>query len=285
MTRPSHVRFGVLAYGPRVRTHREAALAVLTIQLYAPPDSEIVVVTDRPALYRWLRESITIDSLSPATLRAWRGPSDDTFRPKLEAVRQLASGSGVDVALVDTDTMARHDLTPFAHRLAAGAILMHRREYLLASPPRKNDRHLAREILGRSWHGIMPDPVTTSMWNSGVLASSHAHTGIFDTALAVFDEMRPLTRYFAVDQLACSVAFPTYGPLEEAAPWFDHYWANRPWFDRAVERFLSRARLENLSVAEARERLARHPIVGTTDGPVSWWSRKLRRLLGAAEPG
>src|SRR5207244_887336 len=109
--------------------------------------------------------------------------------------------------LVDTDTMARCDLTPLADRLSSGAVLMHRREYLLASPPRKNDRHLAREILGRAWHGITPDPATASMWNSGVIATSHQHTGIFDNALAIFDEMRPVTRYFAVDQLACSIAF------------------------------------------------------------------------------
>ncbi len=205
MTRGSQIRFGLLAYGPSVRTHREATLAVLTIQLHAPPDSEMVVVTDHPEMYRWLGDSITIDRLSPTTLRAWRGPFDDTFRPKLETARQLASGSRVDVALVDTDTMARRDLTPLADRLTAGAVLMHRREYLLASPPQKNDRHLAREILGRSWQGITPDPATASMWNSGVLASSHTHAGIFDVALAVFDEIRPVSRYFAVDQLACSM--------------------------------------------------------------------------------
>src|SRR5258708_37434523 len=112
MPRGSHIRFGLLAYGPSVKTHREAALAVLTIQLHAPPDSEIVVVTDHPAMYRWLGDSVTIDRLSPAALGAWRGPLDDTFRPKLEAARHLASGSRIDVVLVDTDTMARRDLTP-----------------------------------------------------------------------------------------------------------------------------------------------------------------------------
>jgi hypothetical protein len=122
------------------------------------------------------------------------------------------------------------------------------------------------------------------MWNSGVLASSHAHAGIFQVALAVFDEIRPVSRYFAVDQLACSIAFPTYSPLEEAAPLFDHYWANRPWFDRAAERFFSRALLEGLSPAEARDRLRHEPIVGALDGRGRWWSTRLRRLIAAPEP-
>ena len=89
VTGASHTRFGLLAYGPNVRTHREATLSALTIQLYAPPDSEIVLVTDHPTMYRWLGTSITIDRLSASTLRAWRGPFDDKFRPKLEAARQL----------------------------------------------------------------------------------------------------------------------------------------------------------------------------------------------------
>src|SRR5438094_512297 len=175
MTSGSHTRFGLLAYGPSARTHREATLAILTIQLHAPPGSEIVLVTDHPGMYRWLGDSIAIDRLSPAILRRWRGPFDDPFRPSLEAARKLASGSQLDLVLVDTDTMARRDLTPLADRLSAGAVFMHHREYLLASPPRKNDRHLAREIVGHTWHGIRPDPATASMWNAGVLASSHKH--------------------------------------------------------------------------------------------------------------
>ena len=85
------------------------------------------------------------------------------------------------------------------------------------------------------------------MWNAGIVASSRRHAGIFDRTLAVFDEIRPVTRYFAVDQLACSIVLAAYAPIEEAAPWFDHYWGNRPWFGRAIERFLSRALLEGLT--------------------------------------
>jgi hypothetical protein len=278
------MRFGILAYGPRTTIHREATLAALTICAYAPAQSEIIVLTDRPAMYRWLGSSITIDSVRPETLRAWRGPLDDKFRPKLEAVRQLAATSRVDVALVDADTLTRRDLTPFADRLAAGAVMMHRREYQLAAPPRRNDRHLAREVVGRSWQGIAPDRATASMWNSGVIASSHRWRGIFDRALAVFDELRPVTRYFAVDQLACSIVFPTFAPIEEAAGWFDHYWANRPWFDRAAERFLSGALLEGLTPERAVERARQRPIVGALDGRPRGWSARFRHFVSAAEP-
>jgi hypothetical protein len=276
-------RYGVLAYGPRGALHREAAVALLTLQAHAPAGSEIVLLTDRPAHYRWFGNSITIDRLTPAIVRAWRGPLDDQFRPSLEALRRLAADSAADVVLADTDTMARRDLTPLAERLAKGAVFMHHREYSLSAPTRKGDRSLAHEIVGRTWCGITPD-ATAAIWNAGIVASSRRHAGIFDHTLAVFDEMRPLTRYFAVDQLACSIVLAAYAPIEEAAPWFDHYWGNRPWFGRATEQFLSRTLLEGLTPAAASDRLKKQPIVGALDARVPWWLTRLRQLISPAVP-
>jgi hypothetical protein len=279
----ARTRFGVLAYGPRAGLHREAALALLTIRAHAPASSEVILLTDRPAHYRWLRDSITIDRLTPALVKSWRGAYDDPFRPSLEALRQLAADGAADVVLADTDTMARQDLTPFTARLAAGAVFMHHREYPLAAPPRKGDRPLAREIVGHTWNGITPNE-TSAMWNAGVVASSRRHAGIFDRALTVYDEIRPATRYFAVDQLACSIVLAAYAPLEEAAPWFDHYWANRPWFNLAAERFLSRALLEGLTPSQAADRLKAQPIVGELDGRAPWWLARLRGIIGPEVP-
>jgi hypothetical protein len=162
-------------------------------------------------------------------------------------------------------------------------VFLHRREYALAEPPRKGDRSLKREILGRCWQGITPDH-TAAMWNGGVIASSRRHSGIFTRTLTVFDQMRAASRHFAVEQLAYSIVFPAYAAIEEASPWFDHYWANRPGFDQAIVRFLRRARLSALSAPDAADQLRRQPIVGPLDGRGTRWQRRLRRLLPRPEP-
>jgi hypothetical protein len=280
---PRHTRFGVLAYGPRAHLHREAAVALLTLAAHAPPSRDLVLLTDRPAEYRWFGNSITIDRLTAVAIREWQGRYDDPFRPSLEALRRLAADATADVVLVDADTMARRDLTPMAQRLADGAVFMHRREYRLAAPPRKGDRPLAREIVGHTWAGIAVDG-TAAMWNAGVLASSRRHAGIFDRTLEVYDQIKPSTRYFAVDQLACSIVFAAYAPIEPADPWFDHYWGNRPWFDRAIERFLSRALLGGLSPEAAADHLRTHPITGALDARVPWWRARLRRFISPTVP-
>jgi len=278
VTAAARVRLGVLAYGPRPELSGEAAVALLTLQAFAPPASEVVLLTDRPDRFRWFENTITIDPLTADTVRQWRGPFDDPFRPSLEALRRLAA-DGADVVLADTDTIVRRDLTPIAERLAAGAVFMHHREYALGAAPRKNDRHLAREIVGRTWQGITPS-ASTAMWNAGIVAVSQRHLGIADRVLAVYDEMRPATRYFAVDQLACSVVLAAYAQIEPAAPYVDHYWANRPWFDAAIARFLSEALLEGLTPHQAALRLKAQPIAGALDGRVPWWVKRLQRLVG-----
>ena len=287
MTGSERTRFGLLAYGSSGRLHRAAQVAVLTVQAHRPqgvehPENpEIVVLTDRPSLYRWLADSITIDRLTGSILTGWRGPAGDRYRPKIEALRRLAQDGAADVVLIDADTMARRDLTPLADRLAGGGLVLHRREYSLAAPPRKGDRSLREEILARPWQGVMPAR-NAAMWNGGVIGASRRYVGLFDRTLAVFDEMRQASTHFAVEQLAYSIVFPAYGRIEEAAPWFDHYWANRPYFDRAVARFLSRALMERLTPREAAGRLRTQPIAGPLDGRERWWRSRLRGLMSAS---
>ena len=285
MTDTARTRFGLLAYGSSGRLHRAAQAALLTVQAHAPRGGitppDLVVLTDRPSLYRWFGSGLTIDRLTDRVLTEWRGPRGDRYRPKIEALRQLSRDEAADVVLIDADTMARRDLTPFADRLANGGLFLHLREYALAAPPRKGDRSLTGEILGRAWQGITPDD-RAAMWNGGVIGASKRHRGIFDRTLAVFDEMRVASTHFAVEQLAYSIVFPAYGEVEEAAPWFDHYWANRTFFDRAIARFLSRATMEGLTAPDAADRLRAQPIEGPLDGRVPWWKARLRRLVSAS---
>jgi len=223
---------------------------------------------------------VTVEALSTAVLDAWRGRNGDRYRPKIEALRRLAAGDTADVVLFDVDTMARRDLEPLARQLQAGGLFLHRREYRLAEA-RRGDRSLRHEILEHTWDGIRPGP-SAAMWNGGIVAASGRYQGLFDRTLAVFDEMRQKSRHFAIEQLAYSIVFPAYGPIQEAAPWFDHYWANRAWFDRAIERFLSDARLTELTAAPAASRLKERPITGPLDGRLPWWRTRLQRFMATS---
>lgn len=269
--------FGVLAYGERPRLHAECQGAILSAMAYAPPGVQFVVLTDRPDSYRWLEDSVTIEHLPSTTLNAWRGPTGDRYRPKIEALRRLAGRGDAHVVLVDTDTLTRHELGPMLDRLDHGSFLLHRREYALSAPPRRGDRMLKHEILGRAWHGITPG-AQTGMWNGGVIGCAHSRLGVLDQVAAVFDSMRPASTHFAVEQLAYSVVFEAHGRIEEAAPWIDHYWANRTFFSLAVEHALAGMVASGMTPADAAAFWREHPVTGPLDGRPTRWQRVRRRL-------
>jgi hypothetical protein len=274
---PTPLRCGVLAYGRDARLHREAAVALLTLSAFAPAGTEVVVFTDHPELYRWLSDCVSVEVLTAAIISSWRGPADDRFRPKIETLRRLAAG-GAHALLADTDTMARASLMPLAEHLDRGGFVLYEREYRIAAPPRRGDRPLRHDIVGRQWSGILATS-DTWMWNGGIIGAPAQHPGVADRVLAAFDAMRQSSRHFALEQLAYSIVFPAYGPVRAASDCFVHYWANRPWFDRRIERFLSRALLEGWSAPDARDRLRARPIEGARDGRPSSWQRRVRRWL------
>jgi hypothetical protein len=272
-----NTRFGVLAYGPNPRLHVECHGAILTAMAFAPAGLEFVVLTDRPESYRWLSDSVTIEPLDTERLHRWRGPRQDRYRPKIEALRWLARDGGAHVVLADTDTLTRRPLDPLIECLDRGRFLLHRREYALAAPPRRGDRKLKSEILGRVWHGITP-AATAAMWNGGIVGCAASNAVVLDEVAGVFDEMRPVSTHFAVEQLAYSVVFEARGRIEEAAPWIDHYWANRHYFGAAIERELAGALTNGLTARQAAARLRAAPIVGPLDARPGRWRRTVGRL-------
>ncbi len=276
-------RWGVLAYGSKPGRHSEAHGAILSAMAHAPADLEFVVLTDRPERYRWLQDSVTIEHLHSSILRAWRGPTQDRYRPKIEALRWLATGGKSHVVLADTDTLARRGLDSMIERLERGSFLLYEREYALATAPRRGDRGLKDEILGRAWHGITPGP-TTAMWNGGVIGCPRTRLEVLDEVVAVFDSMRPASRHFAIEQLAYSVVFEARGTIEEAAPWIDHYWANRPFFLRAIEHELAIMLMSGMNARDAAAHWRDYPISGPLDGRPGRWRRFVTALFGGSGP-
>jgi hypothetical protein len=272
------VRFGVLAYGARDTLHVEAFGALLSILAHAPADAETVILTDQPERYAWFADLVTVNALSAETLHAWQGQGRDRYRPKIEALRYLAAPRDAHIVLVDTDTLARRELETLVDRLHAGAFLLHTREYALSAPTHKRDRSLTRDVLGRSWNGITAKP-DTAMWNGGVIGCSRRHLEVLDQLPGVFDALREGCQHFAVEQLTYSVVFADAGTIEEASPWFDHYWANRAFFQKAIERDLLATFTAHVPPAEAAARLRAHPNVGPLDGRPPRWRTSVSRWL------
>jgi hypothetical protein len=162
--------------------------------------------------------------------------------------------------------------------LDAGAIAMHLREYALADRRNAGERKLARAVLGQTAGGVVITPAT-AMWNNGVTGVHARDFPVLDRALTALDDLMGRgVQSFYLAQLTLSMAAEGTGRLIEAAPWFVHYWANKPGWTRAIADRLADHHMTNAGVDALVADVRAHPIALPLDTRARGWRRWLRRL-------
>ena len=270
-------RYVTLAYGPSPGVYRQSLMLLVSLVAHATPPYELVVATDRPECYVWFGTRVDIEYLDRSRLDAWRGADAFSMRQKLELLRAVWPAGGA-VTLLDADVLVTADLGPFVRQLQAGAIFMHKKEYVLSESRRAGNRRLWSHL--RATTLSVPVAADDAMWNSGVIALPAADRPAVEQALALYDECAAAgIRHFATEQLVESLVLARTGRLRAAEPWFTHYWGNKAGHDAEIARRLCDAFIEGLSVKEAAEAYRARPI----DLPVEVRptpAKKLRRWLG-----
>ena len=252
------MRYVTLAYGGSPAVYRQSLMLLVSLVAHAPEPREFIVATDRPECYVWFGTRVDIEFLDQARLDAWRGPDPFSMRQKLELLRAVWPQHG-GIALADADVLATHPLDPFARSLHAGAIFMHKKEYVLSRSRRAGNRRLWAKL--RSLRSSMPVTAEDAMWNSGVIALPASGLPLVERALALYDELGAAgVRHFATEQLVESLVFARAGRLRAADGWFAHYWGNKNGFDAEIARRLSQAFIEGVSVNEAADAYRKQPI-------------------------
>jgi hypothetical protein len=260
------VRYVTLAYGGAPEVYRQSLMLLTSLVAYAPEPFDLVVATDRPECYAWFGTRVEIEFLDAKRLDAWRGPRPFSMRQKLELAR-LASAPNRNppadaTVLLDADVVALQPLHAFVEQLRAGSLFMHKKEYVLSSSRRRGNRELWSSLrrlpVAAAGNGFRNDD---AMWNSGVLALPAADRGLLDSALAMYDALGAAgVHHFATEQLVEGIVLGRTGRLKPAAPWFAHYWGNKPGYDAEISRRLADAFIEGLTVKDAAARYRDNPI-------------------------
>jgi hypothetical protein len=271
-------RYLLLVFGDAEVHYHQAQHAILSLLAFAPPEREVVVVTDRPRRFAWLAGAVAVAAVDAATLTAWRGSHGFFWRIKIEALRQHA-GDGRTLVYLDSDVLVRRDLGDFLAHLAGGGTAMHLREFNLAARRRRGDRALYAQAGGREWGGMRLDG-SAWMWNAGVVAVGPDGRGRLERALAACDELcAAIGTHSLNEQLALSLALGEGGRLIAAAPWIDHYWDNKPGYLESILAEQARFLIEGIGPAEAAAWLREHPIQRPLKVRLPWWRKRLLRLL------
>lgn len=264
------LRFVTLCTGAVPEYHTRAWMWLLTTMVHAPADSEYVVCTDHPGLYAWFGQRVRC-VVPDATV--WSGPQGYFWRHKIMAFRAAAAFGPADVVYVDCDMVARRGFADLTQALARGDTFLHEFEYTISRRGRRGDQALWQQVRGRTAHGLLiQDPAP--MWNAGLIGLGAAKLGLADDVLAMTDELTAAgVRGTLVEQLSWSLRLAADGHLRDARAWYDHYWANKPGWDEAINALLARILVEGLDVPAAVELVRRSPIRRPLAVRRRWWNR------------
>ncbi len=214
------------------------------------------------------------------TLRAWKGPQDFFWRIEIEVLRHAASFGPANLVYFDSDVLARRPLDDLTQGLAAGDVFMHVHEGDLADTRRKGQRELWRLLRGRTVAG-MPVTAPAPLWNAGVMAVGRQNTALIDRVLAACDELTAAgISHFLTEQFAYSHVFASTGRLKPASPWLDHFWCNKPGYDKSIYEQLAQIHYRGLTVPEAVDFVRANPIRRPLVVRRRWWNRFFVPLSG-----
>jgi hypothetical protein len=219
---------------------------------------DVHVYTDDAPFFAPLGERVRLRLLSPAEIRAWRGPHDFVHRLKAEMIRDLVRRFPDGKLLyVDADVAFRSPVAPVFERIGPGAAVLHVREYDVLTHPTKQLRRFRRRMRKVTVEGRPPD-LAHGMWNAGAIGLDASHYPLVDRWLAIVDEVYPQWPYWIHEQWAISSLLERAGEVSPADDVVFHYWAQKDAALAAIAPALEVLRAGPLDAALAHVRA--HPL-------------------------
>lgn len=236
------VRWIFLVAGEDPVFWKQATLAICSVLGRSQGRAKIVVYTDQPSRYVWLRGFAQVEKLAPALLAEWIGPERFFFRAKpCLLLHHLDRHPSEAVFYLDSDTLCTDDPLALEARLQAGAFFMHCPEYRVCDNQTKERREYSKRLLNHPLADGLALRDDSIMWNAGLLGVHPKDRELVENVLKAVDAMTALglsPRTRLKEQLAFSLAAQATGRLEAIGDHFVHYWGNKDAWERWTDLWL-----------------------------------------------
>lgn len=230
-----------LCYGEDEAYWLELRISLLSALRFLGRDDDIsiLIATDRPERAATLGVDVTLEHLTPAMLKDWRGNHGYGHRIKNAVVPWLMDRHKVPLCMVDTDTYFVRTPRALFERVGPGRTAMHKTE----------DRESTRRIQSALNCDAVTDPdgATWSfadagmrVWNSGVIGIDPTDRRLLDAVIWLSDEVYERTKLFNVEQVAFGRVFEETTQLSRTDDVCAHYWGMaRPFVRERARRFFA----------------------------------------------
>ena len=230
-----------LCYGEDEAYWLELRISLLSALRFLDHDDKIsiLIATDRPEHVATLGVDVTVEHLTPAMLRDWRGNHDYGHRIKNAVVPWLIDRHNAPLCMVDTDTYFLKSPRELFERVGPGRTAMHKSEDFEST--RRIQEALDCDALtgpdGTTWSF---SDAAMKVWNSGVIGVDPTDRRLLDAVIWLSDEAYERTKIFNVEQFAFGRVFEEATHLSRTDDVCAHYWGMaRPFVRERARRFFA----------------------------------------------
>lgn len=224
-----------LAYGLDSSKY-QAVLSIYTLYHHigeADKDFLFVIYTDsdRQILDKYLQGfPVRLEILTKEQVKEFCGPDNYVFRLKPSIIKDYFSKYKQNLLYMDTDTFFLRDPTALMADIAPGHSIMNVEEHNFVDAGVFETMHWFKMRQGLKQHTYTVNgeqvaiPLTTMMWNSGVIGISQADAKVMNLYLSLTDEMFSRCKSFVVEQFVASYVLQLNTQLQSTKDYIDHYW-------------------------------------------------------------
>ena len=224
-----------LAYGLE-STKYQAILSIYTLCHHVKADIarfRIVIYTDaeRSLFDKHLSGlPVQLEVLTKQQVKEFRGPEDYVFRIKPLILKDYFSKYNYNVLYCDTDTFYLRNPIKLLESIGPGHSIMNMEEYDFVDAGAVEPVHwfTLRQALKRYNYQVdgeaLSIPISTMMWNAGIMGISRANSRLIDIVIKLNDDMYKNCHTFIVEQFVASYVLQKFTKLSSTEDYIEHYW-------------------------------------------------------------
>jgi len=253
------------AYGASY-IYNQALFSILTLYHHLHGDFKnikVVVYTDKPNFFLKYGKQIPISTewLTKEMLAKYKGELNFVHRIKICVMQDCFTKYKSDIFYLDSDTYFTKSPLLLLEKISAVTSIMNSNDYDLLSADdlyENMDWLLIRRAIGSYNYTIknksIKIPLTTRMWNAGVIGMSFENAKLLEKVLDLCDQIYRNKKVFTAEQFSFSYYLQNEMQLVTSEDIIFHYWKYfRPFYWREIYKYHFKIFFNRYSKAPVKE--------------------------------
>lgn len=225
------------AFGNR-NVFNQVLFSLLTLHFHVKEktkDLPIVIYTDNPNFFSKYKSefNLKIEILNAQKLEAFKGKQRFIHRVKVCVIKDCFEKYKSNILYLDSDTYFTESLIPLFDKISKTTSIMNSNDYNLIEADdlyENDDWLLIRKAIRNFDYNIENEnvriPLSTRMWNAGVIGISYDNRHLLDGILCLTDQIFQNKPVFTAEQFAFSYYLQNNTDLISSGNIIFHYWRN-----------------------------------------------------------